>query len=123
MESGRSALKLTTASYFRPSGINIHRFPDSKKEDDWGVKPDEGHVVELNKDQWLEWTKAREMVDAVYGQTDSAEPSSFKDLQLVNAVDYLVSLAVPGGSAETAVSGVTPAAIPDPKDSSPANPE
>lgn len=123
MESGRSALKLTTASYFRPSGINIHRFPDSKKEDDWGVKPDEGHVVELNKDQWLEWTKAREMVDAVYGQTDSAEPSSFKDLQLVNALDYLVSLAVPGGSADSAVSGVTPAALPDPEDSDPANPE
>ena len=33
MENGRSALKLTTAAYFRPSGKNIHRFPDSKDTD------------------------------------------------------------------------------------------
>src|SRR5207247_821232 len=36
MEGGATALKLTTASYWRPSGKNIHRFPTSKKEDDWG---------------------------------------------------------------------------------------
>jgi len=35
MEDGKTALKLTTASYWRPSGRNIHRFPDSKDEDDW----------------------------------------------------------------------------------------
>jgi carboxyl-terminal processing protease len=37
----RSALKLTTASYWRPSGKNIHRFPDSKESDDWGVRPND----------------------------------------------------------------------------------
>src|ERR1019366_327268 len=31
MEDGATALKLTTASYWRPSGKNIHRFPDSKE--------------------------------------------------------------------------------------------
>ena len=40
MENGRSALKLTTARYLRPSGKNIHRFTDSKEEDEWGVRPD-----------------------------------------------------------------------------------
>ncbi|HTU91885.1 MAG TPA: S41 family peptidase [Gemmataceae bacterium] len=39
--SDRSALKLTTASYWRPSGKNIHRFPDSKDSDDWGVQPND----------------------------------------------------------------------------------
>lgn len=39
--SDRSALKLTTASYWRPSGKNIHRFPDSKESDDWGVRPND----------------------------------------------------------------------------------
>ena len=34
MENDTSALKLTTASYWRPSGKNIHRFPDSKDTDD-----------------------------------------------------------------------------------------
>jgi carboxyl-terminal processing protease len=39
--SDRSALKLTTASYWRPNGKNIHRFPDSKDTDDWGVRPND----------------------------------------------------------------------------------
>jgi carboxyl-terminal processing protease len=91
MESGRSALKITTASYFRPSGVNIHRFPDSKKEDDWGVKPDEGHVVELQKEQWQEWVKAREMVDIHYGQTADAASPPYVDAQLEHATSHLLS--------------------------------
>src|SRR6202007_1339292 len=47
MENGSSALKLTTASYLRPSRKNTHRFPDSKDSDDWGVKPDPGFEVKL----------------------------------------------------------------------------
>jgi carboxyl-terminal processing protease len=91
MESGRSALKLTTASYFRPSGVNIHRFPDSKKEDDWGVKPDEGHLVELNKEQWQEWVKAREMVDIHYGRAADSTTPPYADAQLEHATSYLLS--------------------------------
>jgi len=34
------ALKLTTAEYFRPSGLNIHRYPGAKETDPWGVIPD-----------------------------------------------------------------------------------
>src|SRR5205085_11552664 len=41
MENHASALKLTTASYWRPSGKNIHRFPDSKETDAGGVKPND----------------------------------------------------------------------------------
>jgi carboxyl-terminal processing protease len=36
------ALKLTTGTFVRPSGKNLHRFPDSKPGDDWGVRPDPG---------------------------------------------------------------------------------
>jgi carboxyl-terminal processing protease len=39
MEDGASAMKLTTGSYERPSGKNIHRFTDAKETDDWGVQP------------------------------------------------------------------------------------
>jgi carboxyl-terminal processing protease len=35
MENHTAALKLTTASYWRPSGKNIHRFPDAKEADGW----------------------------------------------------------------------------------------
>lgn len=47
LENGKSALKLTTASYQRPSGKNIHRFPDAKESDEWGVMPDKGYDLKL----------------------------------------------------------------------------
>ncbi len=49
MEYGRSALKLTTARYYRPSGRNIHRRRDADEEEEWGVSPDPGAVVELSE--------------------------------------------------------------------------
>src|SRR5208283_4087404 len=49
LENGHSALKLTTAAYKRPSGKNIHRFPDSKDKDEWGVMPDLGYESSLNE--------------------------------------------------------------------------
>jgi carboxyl-terminal processing protease len=33
--------KLTTGTFQRPSGKNLHRFPDSGDGDDWGVRPTE----------------------------------------------------------------------------------
>lgn len=33
--------KLTSGTFTRPSDRNLHRFPDSKPADDWGVIPDE----------------------------------------------------------------------------------
>jgi len=40
VERGRSALKLTTASYWRPNGTNINRFEDTAAESGvWGVVP------------------------------------------------------------------------------------
>ena len=41
LDDDKSALKLTTASYHRPSGKNIHKFPGAKKDDEWGVMPAE----------------------------------------------------------------------------------
>jgi carboxyl-terminal processing protease len=47
LEDGRSALKLTTAAFHRPSGKNIHRFPESREKDEWGVMPDPGFDCRL----------------------------------------------------------------------------
>ena len=58
MEGGKSAIKLTTAGYLRPSGINIHRFPEHKPEDTWGVRPADGHEVSLNSEQFTAWQQA-----------------------------------------------------------------
>ena len=49
LADGKSLLKLTTASYRRPSGKNIHRFPGSKDEQkEWGVTPNEGYGLRLS---------------------------------------------------------------------------
>jgi len=63
LESGKSLLKLTTASYYRPSGLNIHRTDDLKPEDDWGVKPSEGHEHKMSQDEWQKWLTARDAID------------------------------------------------------------
>ena len=42
LDGGNSVLKLTVASYYRPSGENIHRFKNAKTTDKWGVSPDPG---------------------------------------------------------------------------------
>ena len=47
IKGAASALKLTTASYHRPSGKNIHRFPKAKTTDEWGVMPNDGFRIRL----------------------------------------------------------------------------
>src|SRR5262245_32999118 len=37
--------KLTTGTFVRPNGKNFHRHPNSKPEDDWGVRPDPEHEL------------------------------------------------------------------------------
>jgi carboxyl-terminal processing protease len=39
LEGHTSVLKLTTATYWRPNGKNIHRLDSKKDSDEWGVKP------------------------------------------------------------------------------------
>lgn len=59
MEDGNSALKLTTAAYIRPSGENIHKFPDAKETDVWGVMPDKGFDLKLNDEELSELVRTR----------------------------------------------------------------
>lgn len=53
--------KLTTGTFVRPSGKNLHRFPESRPGDDWGVLPDEDCRVSPAlgarlKQDWLLWS-------------------------------------------------------------------
>lgn len=52
-------LKLTVASYYRPSGENIHRFKNAKNSDKWGVSPDPGAEVKLPTSEFIRWFRAR----------------------------------------------------------------
>jgi carboxyl-terminal processing protease len=68
LEGGKSALKLTTASYHRPNGKNIHRFPDAKDVDEWGVMPDDGYEVKLNGFQTGRLIDYRRQRDVLIGK-------------------------------------------------------
>ncbi len=94
LEQGRSALKLTTAKYVRPSGKNIHRDKDAKPEDEWGVKPNDGYEVKYSNQELrnLE-TQRRDRLIVHNGQPiekSEDNENAFIDRQLVKAIDYLL---------------------------------
>ena len=104
MENHTSDLKLTTASYWRPNGKNIHRFPDAKESDEWGVKPNPGFEVPLTTEEEIAYMRYRVDRDVVHGKpgtkpapkptTDKDKEAEkdkkpFEDKVLKKALDYL----------------------------------
>jgi carboxyl-terminal processing protease len=87
LEGGKSALKLTTASYHRPSGKNIHRLPKATEKDEWGVMPDEGYEVKLSNEEMGKLFDARREREVVRGA--DAPKSTYVDTQLAKGVTYL----------------------------------
>ena len=63
LEGGKSALKITVAGYLRPNGHNIHREPEAKETDEWGVKPDPGFEVQLDDREMGELVRVRRQRD------------------------------------------------------------
>ncbi|MCA9121884.1 MAG: S41 family peptidase [Planctomycetaceae bacterium] len=97
LEGGHSALKLTTATYWRPSGKNIHRSKDATDEEAWGVRPNEGYVVAI-PEEMLEsvYLKRRDRdryqapdAEAEDGNAGEAEGETVDDPQLRRAINYL----------------------------------
>ncbi|MHB1037913.1 MAG: S41 family peptidase [Pirellulales bacterium] len=78
LEDGRSALKLTTASYQRPNGKNIHRFPDSKETDEWGVKPNDGFEVKPRDGEMMRLIGDRRQRDILTNHADDSKPAEAK---------------------------------------------
>ena len=101
LEGGQSALKLTTASYRRPSGQDIHRYQDAKDQESWGVQPDADYEVKLTDAETAELDKRRQERDVVGAErgdpaTDSAstvKSSSPPDPQLERALEALATVA------------------------------
>lgn len=103
VESGRSLLKLTSATYWRPSKKNIHRMPGDDESAEWGVTPDPGLEVKLDTGEYGAWRKYRERRDLVGEDRDSALaaalekadgkiPAEFRDRSLERAIEYLENL-------------------------------
>ena len=64
MQRGSSALKLTTASYWRPSGKPIDRHDAlAKSTKIWGVQPDAGFAIELTEEDLFDDLRSRNIRD------------------------------------------------------------
>lgn len=106
LEEGKSALKLTTAGYVRPSGKNIHRGEGAAETDEWGVRPDAGFELRLNAEESEAYLADRRKRDAIVAHpTDAPPPAGERkyDKQLQMAFDHLLQkLAAPKPPVETA---------------------
>lgn len=85
LDNGASALKLTTATYHRPSGKNIHRNDESEKTGEWGVMPDV--VVKFSNEEIKKYLDDRRDRDII--REEGTSESEFKDRQLTRALKYL----------------------------------
>ena len=65
LDDGDNVLKLTVATYWRPSGKNIHKFKNAKPTDEWGVSPDPGYEVDLTREELSKWAMARRDRDLI----------------------------------------------------------
>jgi carboxyl-terminal processing protease len=95
VEGNHSVLKLTTATYWRPSNKNIHRDKDAKPTDQWGVMPDDGLAVSMTEEQIKSLVKNRSERDIVRrakpdAVAASTTPDPAIDPQLQKAVEYLL---------------------------------
>lgn len=102
LDGDRRAIKITTATYHRASGENIHRFPDYEEDDLWGVKPSAGYEIELPDEELEKVLRARRLRDV--DRTNFADPSvleqremsdtereliGFEDPQLMKAIEVI----------------------------------
>jgi carboxyl-terminal processing protease len=94
LESGKSLLKLTWASFRRPSGATIHRTPDAGFDAPWGVSPNAGLAWQLTPPAYADYARYREERDglrppAAAEESESDGQASFVDHPLQLAVEHL----------------------------------
>jgi len=95
LEGERGVLKLTTASYWRPSEKNIHRGRDADEDDDWGVHPDGGYEVVVEGDELSELFRWRMQRDGFIPGANGEEPPQDgnkpfdDDPQLTKALEFI----------------------------------
>ena len=87
-------LRLTTGTFQRPNGRSLHRFPESRTTDDWGVRPDPELELRLSPDLsrqlrtwWQEQTDRPGEVNRALPLDDpSADPQRQLALQVLRKV-------------------------------------
>jgi carboxyl-terminal processing protease len=90
---GCGIMKLTTKSFWRPSGKDIRRVHGPGAKDDGGVSPDEGCKVALTKNEfnrWQVWRNNRDLHQPVPDEaTEKKDAKPFVDRQRLRAVEYV----------------------------------
>ncbi len=100
-DDGRAFVKLTIASYWRPSGENIDRSVSEARGDaDWGVKPNNGFEIELDEDQLFQNMRTRNQRGALIAPDQNENdpnaqenlpdvPDASEDPVMKKALEYL----------------------------------
>jgi carboxyl-terminal processing protease len=93
LEGGSSALKLTTARYYRPNGTNIHRTSKLTEADDWGVRPSKDCEVILEEDDYRKVFEQRRDRDLIRDADVEGSAEQRFDPQLDRAVEQFAEAA------------------------------
>jgi carboxyl-terminal processing protease len=97
LESGKSLLKLTWASFWRPSGVNIHHADGVADDAKWGVSPNAGYESKLSPEEYKTYLAYRDKRDS-FGQIEenksaddeaAAKIAGFADRPLQRAIEFL----------------------------------
>jgi len=110
LEGGKSLLRLTIASYWRPSGMNIHRRMKAKEDEVWGVYPSPGFEVKLSDKADLALLEYRRDRDVVHHPDEKPAP---KPIATPSATPSATPAATPSGT-PTPTPTPTPASTPSP---------
>ncbi len=93
LDPGCGGMKLTTKSYWRPSGKDIRKPPGATAKDEWGVSPDKNCKVVLDKNEfnrWEAWRIARDLHQPSFDEAAAKKDAKpFVDRQLQRAVEYV----------------------------------
>jgi carboxyl-terminal processing protease len=86
-----SKIKLTNATYWRPSGKNINKLSTpGRPEDEWGVMPDKIIPLEpVERFELEEHLRNASIIRAKEGPSAEPKKDTFKDKQLDAALEYL----------------------------------
>ena len=83
-------LKLSTATFWRPSGRNLNRASTKgRDEDEWGVTPDGGFDLKLNVKELSDLQEHQREQEIIRGAGVKAPDTGFRDRQLDMALEYL----------------------------------
>ncbi|MGL6076422.1 MAG: S41 family peptidase [Fimbriiglobus sp.] len=90
LPTSNAAVKLTTEVWLTPQGKNIHRWPESKESDEWGVRPDAGYEVKLTDAQIIEYYQHLNDIEMIQGKNAQAKTlKAYTDPVLEKAVAAL----------------------------------